>query len=365
MEIDIPTKMLAVVVHGKEDYRYEEVDVPEPGPLEVLVKVKAVGICAGDAKTYDGATRFWGDGEGVPCYVEPPVIAGHEFSGRVVKLGPGAGDKHGVKLGDLTVSEQIVPCTNCKYCKSGNYQMCVPHHVYGFHQVTQGAMASYLLYPATALVHVVPEHVSPRHACFIEPFACSLHAVELGDIQWNDVVVISGCGPLGLGMVAGARKKDPKTLVALDMVDWKLDIAKECGADVVLNPSKCNLMEEIMKLTDGLGCDVYIEATGAGGSVKQGLNIIARLGRFVEFSVFGRDVTCDWSIIGDSKELTIKGGHLGPYMWPKAISMIANGDLPMGKIISHVFPLKDFKKGIETVLSGRENIKVMLIPEKI
>ena len=83
--------------------------------------------------------------------------------------------------------------------------MCVPHHVYGFHQVTQGAMATFLLSPATALVHVVPEHVEPRHACFIEPFACSLHAVELGDIQWNDVVVISGCGPLGLGMVAGAR----------------------------------------------------------------------------------------------------------------------------------------------------------------
>ena len=119
-------------------------------------------------------------------------------------------------------------------------------------------------------------------------------------------------------MVAGARKKDPKTLVALDMVDWKLDIAKQCGADIVLNPGKCNLMEEINKLTDGLGCDVYIEATGAGGSVKfvenlssnyfyfpsflfrQGLNIIARLGRFVEFSVFGRDVTCDWSIIGNS-----------------------------------------------------------------
>ena len=198
--------------------------------------------------------------------------------------------------------------------------MCVPHHVYGFHQVTQGAMASYLLYPATALVHVVPEHVTPKHACFIEPFACSLHAVELGNIQWNDVVVISGCGPLGLGMVAGARKKDPKAVIALDMVDWKLDIAKECGADVVLNPSKCNLMEEIMKMTDGLGCDVYIEATGAGGSVKserleenyeriymlcfrQGLNIIARLGRFVEFSVFGRDVTCDWSIIGKIKTI--------------------------------------------------------------
>lgn len=362
MSQQIPNTQMAVVVHGKEDYRYEEVPVPEPGPGEVLVKVEAVGICAGDAKTYDGATRFWGDGEGVPCYVEPPVIAGHEFSGRVVKLGPGAAERHGVKIGDLTVSEQIVPCKDCKYCESGNYQMCVPHHVYGFHQCTQGAMTSYLLYPAKALVHKVPDHVDPKHACFVEPFSCSLHAVDLGNIGWNDVVVISGCGPLGLGMVAGARKKDPKCVVALDMMDWKLDVAKKCGADIVLNPSKCDLIDEINKLTDNLGCDVYIEATGAGSSVRQGLNVISRMGRFVEYSVFGREVTCDWSIISDTKELTIRGGHLGPYMWPKAISMIANGDLPLDEIITHALPLKDFKKGIDKVLAGKDNIKVMLLP---
>lgn len=128
-KVDSQSELL-IISSCPEDYRYEEVDVPEPGYQEVLVKVEstsvdvltfrgcvkveAVGICAGDAKTYDGATRFWGDGEGVPPYVEPPVIAGHEFSGRVVRLGPGAAEKHGVKLGDLTVSEQIVPCTDCK-----------------------------------------------------------------------------------------------------------------------------------------------------------------------------------------------------------------------------------------------------------
>ena len=118
-------------------------------------------------------------------------------------LGPGAGEKHGVKIGDLTVSEQIVPCKDCKYCHNGNYQMCIPHHVYGFHQVddclikwiiliydfvkvTQGAMTSYLLYPEKALVHVVPSHVDPYHACFVEPFSCSLHAVDLGRQSINN-----------------------------------------------------------------------------------------------------------------------------------------------------------------------------------
>lgn len=146
------------------------------------------------------------------------------------------------------------------------------------------------------------------------------------------------------------------------MMDWKLDVAKKCGADIVLNPSKCDLIDEINKLTDNLGCDVYIEATGAGSSVRQGLNVISRMGRFVEYSVFGREVTCDWSIISDTKELTIRGGHLGPYMWPKAISMIANGDLPLDEIITHALPLKDFKKGIDKVLAGKDNIKVMLLP---
>ncbi|XP_023336628.1 uncharacterized protein LOC111707716 [Eurytemora carolleeae] len=105
--------MTAVRVYGKEDYRIEEIEKPVPGPGEVLVKVEAVGICAGDAKTFTGAPRFWGNGADVPSYVEPVVTPGHEFSARVVQLGAGAAELHGVKIGDLTVSEQIVPCNDC------------------------------------------------------------------------------------------------------------------------------------------------------------------------------------------------------------------------------------------------------------
>ncbi|TRY71951.1 hypothetical protein TCAL_03938 [Tigriopus californicus] len=360
---DLPSTMTAVVVRGKEDYRLEQVPVPQPGPKEVLVKVLAVGICAGDAKTFDGATRFWGDGKDIPCYVEPPVIPGHEFSGEVVALGEGAAIHHGVEIGDLTVSEQIVPCHDCRYCQRGQYQMCIPHDVYGFHQVTQGAMTQYLLYPAKALVHKVPKTVDPFHACFVEPLACSLHAVELGNIQFNDIVVVSGCGPLGLGMVAGARQKSPKCLIALDMQDWKLEVAKKCGADIVLNPSKVDLQQEIKTLSEGFGCDVYIEATGHPSSVVQGLNCIARMGRFVEFSVFGKEVSADWSIISDTKELTIVGGHLGPNCWPKAIAMIAENTLPMDEIITHRFKMINFLEGIKMVLKGTDSIKIMLIPE--
>eukprot|EP00117_Sycon_ciliatum_P014339 scpid4315/ scgid1512/ Probable L-threonine 3-dehydrogenase len=325
---DIPKEMEAIVCHGIKDYRFEVVPVPEIGPGEILTKVLAVGICAGDAKCYAGAMLFWGDKDR-EAYCQPPIIPGHEFICEVVKLDDGVAQKTGLKVGDHCISEQIVPCWECRFCKRGAYHMCVPHNIYGFRQPTPGAMASYMKFPAGSITHKVPKEIPAWQAAYIEPLACSLHAVERGDIQFSHVVVVSGCGPLGLGMVAGAKQKNPSLLIALDMFDWKLDIAKECGADVVLNPSKCNVVEEVQKRTEGYGCDVYIEATGHPSSVKQGLLMIAKLGTFVEYSVFGSETTVDWTIIGDTKELNIHGGHLGPGTYPKAISMLEKKQLPM------------------------------------
>jgi threonine dehydrogenase-like Zn-dependent dehydrogenase len=165
-------------------------------------------------------------------------------------------------------------------------------------------------------------------------------------------------------MVAGAKQKTPKCVIALDTLDWKLDLAKKCGADHVFNPTKVDVRKEVEKLSEGYGCDVYLEATGHPSSVVQGLNCIARMGRFVEYSVFGKEVTADWSIISDTKELRIIGGHLGPYCWPKAIDMVANGQLPLDEIITHKLPMTDFLSGIKMVLSSKESIKIMLVPGK-
>jgi threonine dehydrogenase-like Zn-dependent dehydrogenase len=287
----------------------EELEVPNVGPEEVLVKVLAVGICAGDAKCYAGAPHFWGDSER-PAYVQPPVTPGHEFIGEVVALGEGSGKKHGLEVGDHAISEQIVPCWDCRYCFRGGYHMCVPHDIYGFHQRSHGAMASYMKYPSGSINHKVPKSIPAWQAAFIEPLSCAIHAVELGNIQFNHIVVVSGCGPLGLGMVAAAKQKNPMKLIALDLFDWKLDVAKECGADIVLNPNNSDVVAEIKQMTDGYGCDIYIEATGHPASVIQGLHMTAKLGTFVEYSVFGKETTADWTIISDMKELTVQGGHL-------------------------------------------------------
>jgi len=361
---DVPSTMGGVVCYGPGDYRHEDgITVPAPGPGEVLLKVSAIGICAGDAKCFAGAPRFWGDGRKTPRYVEPPVRPGHEFVGNVVALGEGAGEKHGISLGDQVTSEQICPCDVCRYCERGAYQMCIPHDVYGFHQCTQGAMADYVLLPARARNHKIDKSVPPEHAVYTEPLACSLHGVELGAVQFSDIVVVSGCGPIGLGMVGGVRQKSPKLLIALDLYDWKLEVAKKCGADVVLNPSKCDVVKEVMRLSGGYGCDVYIEATGHPNSVVQGLDMIARMGRFVEFSVFGKETTADWSIIGDCKELTIVGGHLSPRTFPKAISMIEKKQIPVEEIVTHRLPLSRVVEGIEMVNKSSESIKVILLPD--
>ena len=112
----------------------------------------------------------------------------------------GRGQKYGLALGDMAVSEQIVPCWNCRYCLTGKYWMCAVHDIYGFRKRTPGAMAEYVRFPAGALNHKVPPGIPAHHAAFIEPLACSIHAVQRGDIEFQDVVVIAGAGPLGLGM---------------------------------------------------------------------------------------------------------------------------------------------------------------------
>src|SRR5690606_8762847 len=144
-----------------------------------------------------------------------------------------------------------------------------------------------------------------------------------------------------------AKMRHPKKLIVLDLKDERLEKAKEFGADIVWNPSKVNVVEEIMKLTDGYGCDVYIEATGHPSSVIQGMQMIRKLGRFVEFSVFSQPTLLDWSIIGDRKELDVLGSHLSPYRYPFVIENIASGKLKTDGVVSKTFSIEEWEKAFE------------------
>ncbi len=270
----LPEKMRAVVCHGPQDYRFEQVPTPLPKARELVIKVEGCGICAGDCKCKNGAQMFWGENP----WVKPPVVPGHEFYGRIAALGEGAEGKY--RIGERVIAEQIVPCWECRYCKSGSYWMCETHNIYGFQKdVAEGGMAEYMRFSENAIVHKIPESLSHEDAVLIEPMACAIHTVARGDIQLDDVVVLAGAGPLGLCMVQVARLKTPKKLIVIDAIDERLALAKEFGADVVINPLKEDADQIVKSLTGGYGCDVYIEATGAPIGVTQGLQMIRKLGR--------------------------------------------------------------------------------------
>ncbi len=350
--------MTAIVCHAPKDYRVEKVARPVPRAREMVIRITACGICASDCKCWSGAKMFWGANP----WVKAPVIPGHEFFGTVEALGEGAGEHFEVGLGDRVIAEQIVPCDRCRYCRSGQYWMCEVHNIFGFQrEVADGGMAQYMRIPPTARVHRIPHEMPLDDAAIIEPLSCAIHAVSRGDIQLDDVVVIAGAGPIGLMMVQVAHLKTPRKLVVIDMVPERLDLATTYGADVVINPGQEDAAAIVRGLTNGYGCDVYIEATGSPAGVGQGLDLIRKLGRFVEFSVFGAEASVDWSIIGDRKELDVRGAHLGPYCYPIAIDLLSRGLVTSKGIVTHGYTLEQWDEAIAVAYS-LDSIKVLLKP---
>lgn len=354
----VPQKMKALVAHGVNDYALMEVDVPKLEEGDILLKVDACGICAGDIKASHGTARFWG-GDGMPGFCKPPFIPGHEFTGHIAAI---CGDVEGdFKVGDRIVSEQIVPCGECYYCKHGMHWLCDPHDVYGFKNYLNGGMAEYVRLPKGSINYHVPEDFTLEQAVLIEPLACSLHGVERGNVTPDDTVVLAGAGTLGLGMVNALRMLHPKKLIVVDHNDPRLELARKFGADLVINSRNVDALDIVLKETDGVGCDVYIEATGHPSAVQQGLDMVRKGGTFVEFSVMSGTSVIDWSLIGDAKEITIFGSQLSPFCFEPTIKNLANGSILTDGIVTHAFPLENWEEAFR-VAQTRQAIKVVLTP---
>jgi erythritol/L-threitol dehydrogenase len=348
----------AVVIYGKEDFRYEDFELKDPGSEEMMVEVESCGICAADPKIFYGNAYF-----AQVAYSYAPIVAGHEFMGRVIKLGPGAGDKYGIKVGDRAIAENIVPCGSCYWCRRGQYNLCDPHAVFGIVKYN-GGWTNHMIYPKGSLVHKVPENISWSDAAIIEPLSCALHGVNRARIQFGEVVVLMGCGPIGLLMLQGAKLKNVRRLIAIDLDDDRLDVAKDLGADITINPGKEDCVEKVRSLTeDKIGCDVVLEVAGTNKSVNAGVEMLRRGGRLMEFSVFAEKVSLDWSIISDIKELEIIGGHLGFHAYPTAIDFLQRGLITSRGIVSEPYLLKDFKKAIDMAKGhALKSIKVIMKP---
>ena len=347
--------MLAVRNYAPRDYRLEKIEKPRAAREEVIIKIDAAGICGSDGKCFSGAPSFW------DTWVKAPVVPGHEFFGTVVELGEGAGEKFGLKVGDKCIAEQIYPCDRCRYCQRGQYWMCEKHDMYGFQGYNDGAWAEYMKLLPRSRVHKVPGDIKREAGVLIEPLACAIHAVERGEIQLGDTVVLAGAGTLGLLMLQIIKLKNPGHIIVADAKPERLEKAKALGAHTTINVKETDVVAKVKSLTDGYGTDVFIEATGYAPAVVQGLDMLRKLGTFVAFGVFGEKATADWSIIGDRKELNIHGAHLGPYCYPKAIDYLHRGVVQHELIATTKLPLSDFKHGVDDLLAGK-GVKIWLDP---
>ncbi len=354
--------MKAVKAYAPKDYRLEDVPVPKLLPGEVLMQVAACGICGSDIHCFHGAPSYWGNAA-MPRWVKPPFTPGHEFSGVVADLDDQARAKWGIEKGDRIVVEQIIPCNDCLYCREGDYNLCSVHNMYGFHAgVGDGAWAEYCRLGVSSLIHKIPDSLSLEDAATVEPLSCSLHAFERGQVRLSDVVVVAGTGTIGGFIVQLARLANPRKLVVIDIMDKRLELAKQFGADLVINPKTEDAVAKVLSLTNGYGCDVYYDVTGHPSGVTQGLAMIRKKGRFVEFSVFSEPTTVDWSIIGEKKAIEIRGAHLGPYLYPAAIDLLSSGRVTTKGLRTGTFKLTDFQNALKKSEDTSVSIKNLLIP---
>ncbi len=343
-------KALVKTQKGKGFLEFMEMPEPKPGPGEVLLEIKATGICGTDIHVRDDHFPYW-----------PPVILGHEFAGVVVELGP---DCKYYKLGDRVVGEPHTRhCGVCYLCRTGNPQICPSKRSPGWG--INGSFTKYLAMPEQ-LLHRIPESMDFDTAAVMEPTANAVHdVIERGQIIAGDFVVIIGPGPIGLLAGLTAKAAGARHIVmagAPPDEGMRLEKAKELGFNTVLNVAKQDLTQTVMDLTNGLGADLVIDCSGAPRAIAGMPDLARKKAKLLAIGLTGgRPVEFPWEKCS-FKALDIHFGMSTSYTsWNRAIDLAGAGLLPAEKVISHRMPLADWEKAFAEIEAQRA-LKVILHP---
>ncbi len=337
------SKMRRVKLTEPKKAIVEEVDIPEPGPEEVLMKISYCGICGSDLHASIGKHPF------VPL----PATPGHEFSGWVEKVGENVQD---FKKGQRVTSEPNLVCGECYNCKIGRYNICENLRVMGCQG--DGAMADYFLLPANKTVGI-PDELSLRDAALVEPIAVGVHAAHrAGDLLGKNVVII-GAGMIGLAVLANVVKAGAKKIWVSDFAEDRLEIAKKMGADRVINASKD--VPSIVKKESGFeGIDVTFECVGVGAALRTSMACIRKGGRVVVMGVYGDQAKINAANLQD-QEMELVGTLMYTMRDIKeAIELLAEDSVPCDEIIGKVFPINEADKAFEYARNHKDVIKVLL-----
>ena len=340
-------KMKVAMYYNNNDVRIEKMPIPEIDDNEMLVKVKASGICGSDVMEWYRIKKA-------------PLVLGHEIAGDIVEVGKNV-EKY--KVGDKVFVSHHVPCNTCRYCLDGQHTLCDTLHSTNFYP---GGFAEYLRVPEINVdrgTFVLPKEMTYDEGVFIEPLACVVRGMRIAEMKLGKSVLVIGSGIAGLLHIKLARALGANKVIATDISDYRLKMAKKLGADIVIN-AKENVPVKVKKYNDGRLVDLVVLCTGAIPAVKQAINSVGRGGTLLFFAPTEPGVEIPFPLF----DLWNKGVKMvstyagGPRDIADAIEMIRFKKVTVTDMISHKLSLSEAAKGFKLVAQAQESIKVILYP---
>lgn len=333
--------MRAVIVERPHSWQVVEVPEPKPENDEVVIAVKACGVCGTDLHIFEG---------NFPANL--PLIPGHEFAGEVVEVGKSV---KSVKVGDFVAVHPNVPCGLCSFCKEGNEHLCENLKAYGVH--TRGGFAQFV---AVKEVNVhKADGLTPTQAAWSEPLSCCLHGLSKVGVKAGEKALVLGCGPIGLLFVQLLLLLGSSEVVAVDIYERRLEMARRLGVSVALHPDE---LERNYRDIAPQGFPLIVEASGNTKAVELGLKLIRAGGRFLQFGVCPIEAIVNFSPFAVyRKELTIVGSFSLANEMPQAIALLRSGRVQVEPLTTHQLGLDGFGDALKLMRSG-ESLKVQIVP---
>ncbi len=330
--------MKAVCLVARQRIEVREVEGVPPAPDEVAIAPEYVGLCGTDLHVWLGQFE-----DRVPY----PAILGHELVGRIAETGATV---EGFNIGDRVVVDPVLSCGRCPLCKAGHFNICLKLNVLGID--SPGGLAERVVVKAANLVHL-PDSVEAKHGILGELYSVAVHSSRITKIETGDVVVILGAGRLGLCLLDVMRQSGAASIVSVDVLDTRLGVAQKLGADLTINVRKRNPVEEVMKLTGGLGVDKVVEAVGHAVEIagcKPPMYMACQMlkpgGQITAMGQGGAEEPFFWKPFV-FKEATIVSSRLNLGDMPRAVALLASGNLHPDLVITHTISPDEVQQGFE------------------
>lgn len=346
--------MRAAVLTKEKTFTMESREIPSPGPGEVVVRVRNVGICGSDV-------HYWAHGKCGAFIVKGPLVLGHESSGEVIRVHPDdESNQKGVRVGDRVALEPGVPCRHCQSCRGGRYNLCKDVRFHATPPI-DGTLCQYVVHPAD-FCFPLPQNVSLEEGALIEPLSVALHACDRAQVSLGSQVLITGAGPIGLVCVLAARAAGATRIIITDVVEDRLRVARELGATHTLSATRQDLVQAIKDACgNGEGADVTMDASGAEPAIRAGMQATRPGGKYVSIGRGAKDLVSIPLFEVMDKEIDILGVFRYRNTYGKAVSLLAEKRINVMPLITHRFSLENVLEAFETAAEGRDGaIKVML-----